>query len=233
MRRFILIFLVFGAIAPNTLFCQLKNRIDLQTGLIHHYFDDSPIMNTNYTNKGRGVLGGLLYNSVGLQYNRKLNTKNSISFGYMYYHENYWNVHPKLLKNVVSNRSYNTFNVTYERYLFLNHFLLFTYGSGINYRKGSESVVVNYGYFPSLNSYESLLETRIINDIGVNFRTGIEYSPLKWLTLFTKFDIIGFIYMNDKEAIERLKDSNGYNYEKYPHRFDLSWRFGIGFNFGK
>lgn len=231
MKQLFLVILVFGAIAPNTILCQSNNSIMLQSGLLHSFFDGSPMMNTKYTNEERGVFNGLLFNSVGLQFARRLNSKNSISFGYLYYSEYYWNVHPNLLKNVVTMRNYNTFNITYERNHFLNQSFSLTYGSGINYRNGSESVVVNYGYFPSLNSYEPLLETRKINDIGINLRTGLEYSPLKWLTLYTKFDLIGFAYLNDKKAIERLKDSNSYNYKEYPHRFDLSWNFGIGFNF--
>lgn len=233
MKKLFLIILVLGAIAPNTTLCQSNNSIMLQSGLFHNFFDGSPMMNTKYANEELGVFNGQLYNSVGLLYARRLNSKNSISFGYLYYSEYYWNVYPNLLKNVVTKRNYNTFNVTYERNLFFNQSFSLTYGSGINYRNGSESVVVNYGYIPSLNSYESLLEVREINDIGINLRTGFEYSPLKWLTLYTKLDLIGFAYLNDKKAIERLQDPNSYNYKEYPHRFDLSWNFGIGFNFGK
>ncbi len=227
------IFYTLWAIVPSVVISQNMNRISVQTGLMHCFFDDSPLMNTNYSNRARGVFGGLLYNSLGLQYSRRLNTNSSISFEYLYFYEGYWNVHPNLLKNVVTERGYNTFNFTYERNLFFNQYFSFTYGSGINYRNGYEAIVVNYGYFAALGTYESLVETRSMNDIGINIRTGIEYSPLKWLTLFTKFDLIGFIYLNDQKAIERLKKSDSYNYGKYPHRFDLSWRFGMGFNFGK
>jgi hypothetical protein len=70
---------------------------------------------------------------------------------------------------------------------------------------------------------------REVGDIGLNARAGIEYSPLKWLTLYSKFDFIGFVYLHNKKAIQELQGL--YGYDNYPHRFDLSWRFRIGFNF--
>lgn len=215
---------------PNNTFAQNNNRLSIQTGLFHCFFDDSPLLNIKNTNKVNKPFNGLLYNSVGLQYKRKLNIKNSISFEYMYYNETYLNVHPNLLKNVVSNRNYNTFNVTYERVYPISKFNV-TYGGGVNYRSGRESIVVNYGYFYSIGFWESLIETRSVNDIGVNLRVGFEYSPLKWLTIYSKFDCLSFIYINDKKSIRRLQDV--YDYKEYPRHFDLSWRFGIGFNFGK
>lgn len=231
MTRFLLISLiVLGAIASSTVFSQKNNRLTLQTGMFHSFFDESPILNTNYKNKASRPFKGLFYNSLGFQYSRVLNPKSTISIEYMYYYEGYWNVQPNLLKNVVFSRSYNTINVTYERILPFSKFNI-TYGGGVNYRNGSESIVVNYYYFGSLGFYESLLETRILNDIGLNLRTGIEYKPKPWITFSTKFDLLGFIYLNDKKAVQKLQQN--YNYKDYPYRFDLSWRFGIGFNFGK
>lgn len=220
--------MVVGAFSPTAIFSQLNNRISIQTGLFHTFFDGSPILNVNYQSKTLKPFRGTLYNSLSLQYLRKLETKNYLSVEYQYYYEHYWNVHPNLLKNVVAQRSYNTFNVTYERVLDLNKKIAFTYGGGINYRKGSELIAVSYGYFANWG-YHSNFEYRAVSDWGLNIRTGIEYSPVRWLTLYTKFDLIGFVYLHDKKQIERIKS---YDYKTYPHRFDLSWRFGMGFNFG-
>lgn len=225
VRVFIAV-VVVGVFSPTTIFSQ-NNRISIQTGLFHSFFDESPILNVNYPNNGK-LLKGVLYSSFGVQYLRKIGTKNYLSVEYQYYYKHYWNVHPNLLKNVVAQRSYNTFNITYERALSLKHNFTFTYGGGINYRKGNELIAESYGYFSGWG-YHSNFESRKVSDWGLNIRTGIEYSPLKWLTLYTKFDLIGFLYLHDKEQIERIKS---YGYKNYPHRFDLSWRFGIGFNFG-
>lgn len=227
MKQFVIsIIILIGTCFPINIYAQNKNRIFIQTGLFHHFFDKSPILNVNYMSKARGIFGGLFYNSLGLEYSRKINSFNSISLEYMYFYEYYWNVHPNLLKNVISDRNYNTFNINYERKLPLSNQLDITLSSGLIYRQGKEVVVVNYGYS---SFYESLNHVRMLNDIGLNLRAGIEYSPLKWLTLSTKFDLIGLVYMHDKKSIRDLKEH--YEYKKYPHRFDVSWRFGIGFNF--
>lgn len=228
LQRTICSIAMLAAFAANMAFAQ-KNSVRFQTGLFHYFFDESPVINVNYLDKGNGFLGGLLYNSFGLQYSRTIKDDNVLSFEYMLYNAYYWNVHPNLMNKVVAKRDYNTFNVNYKRILPLNSNLDFTYGGGINYRHGSESIVVNYGYFPGANFYESLMEVRTLDDLGLNLRTGINYKPIKWLTLYSEIDLIGFIYMNDKSAIQRLNEV--YDYEKYPYRFDLSWRFGIGFNF--
>lgn len=231
MNRFSFFFIVLGTIVPGTLHSQSNNRIAVQTGLFHCFFDGSPMLNTNYRNKDIKPFGGLLYNSVGLQYLRKSIKKNRISIEYMYYYHDYWNVSPNVLRKTMHQRGYSTFNVTYEREVFLSSNFCFTYGGGINYRNGSESVVVNYGLYWDGEFHELLVESRDVHDIGLNLRTGIEYTPVTWLTLYSKFDCIGFAYMNSKKTIQELQDV--YDYKSYPHRFDLSWRFGIGFNFGK
>lgn len=227
-RLYMLIIMVLGVFTPSTIFAQ-NNRISIHSGLFHSFFDGSPILNTNYLNNGQKPFKGLFYNSLGIQYERKLNSKSSLSFEYNYYYEIYQNIYPELAKNVVFDRQSNIFNMNYTRVIYSKSRINLPIGLGLNYRHGAESIVVNYGYFAYLNTYESLVETRKQQDIGLNLRAGIEYSPLKWLTLYSNFDLIGFVYMHDKNAIERIQKTYGYN--KYPHRFDLSWRFGIGFNF--
>ena len=228
MYRFLYFLLILGATSPSITFAQNNNRISVQTGLFHSFFDSSPLLNTNYKNKTRGVLNGLFYNSLGIQYSRKLNSESTITIEYMYFYEYYWNVHPNLIKNVITDRNYNTFNLTYERFFPISKFN-FTFGSGANYRNGSESIVVSYYYLSYPGFWESQIEIRTINDFGVNLRVGIEYSPLKWITFYSKFDLVAFVYVHDKKKIQQLKDI--YGYQNYPHRFDLSMRFGVGFNF--
>lgn len=227
-RLYLLMTIVLGAFAPSTIFSQ-NNRVSIHSGLFHSFFDGSPILNTNYLNKGNKPFNGLFYNSLGIQYERKLNSKSSLSFEYNYYYEIYENIYPNFLTNTVFKRENNSFNLNYNRILSINNWLDIKYGGGLNYRHGRESVVVGYYEFPYLGGHEILVEPRLQNDLGVNIRGGIDYHPLPWLTLFSNFDLIGFVYLDDKKAINRIQDA--YDYNKYPHRFDLSWRFGMGFNF--
>jgi hypothetical protein len=55
------------------------------------------------------------------------------------------------------------------------------------------------------------------------------YSPKKWLTLYSNIDLLSFVNINDKAMAKELKEV--YNSPQYPTRFDLSLKFGIGFNF--
>ena len=228
MKQFVISFLILlGIHASNSIFAQNNNRLSIQTGLFHCFFDGSPILNLKYQNKNIKPFRGALYNSLGVQYLRKISEKDMISLEYAYFYKYYRNAQHDLSKNVVSDRGYNTFNTTYERALSLKSNFTYTYGGGLTYRYGSEYVLINHSNI----GCESLLETRNVKDFGVNIRTGIEYSPLKWLTLYSKFDFISFVYMYDKKTIKKLQDV--YGYKEYPHNFDLSWRFGLGFNFGK
>ena len=223
MKKTTILLMVLGALVPSIIFCQ-KNRMSIYTGLFHEYFDGSPMLNVNYHSDESGFLRDRLYNSYGIEYLRILNSKSQISIeasgiarGWSYMYSN-------SITNVVSGRKFFTVNVNYERILPLSNKINFTYGGGINYRRGSEGIVVSY-YL----KYDVGSVSRFINDFGLNVRTGIEYTPLKWLTLYTKFNFIGFVYFDHRETINKLQDV--YGYEKYPNRFDMSWRFGVGFNF--
>ena len=74
MKRLLIIFTLFGAIAPNVVSAQ-NNRLAIQTGLFHYFFDKTPVLNTNYLDKQRKPFSGLFYNSLGIQYQRKINKK--------------------------------------------------------------------------------------------------------------------------------------------------------------
>lgn len=115
-RLYLLMTIVLGAFAPSTIFSQ-NNRVSIHSGLFHSFFDGSPILNTNYLNKGNKPFNGLFYNSLGIQYERKLNSKSSLSFEYNYYYEIYENIYPNFLTNTVFKRENNSFNLNYNRIL--------------------------------------------------------------------------------------------------------------------
>lgn len=148
--RFLLILLVLGTVVPSTTFGQStdstkvkKNRISVQTGLFHCFFDKTPVLNVNYPIEGGKPFRGTLYNSLGLKLLRKIHPNSSISIEYLLFYEEYQHTgYPNLLTNIISRRNYNMFNVTYQHLFPVNSNFSFTYGGGVNYRYGSESVVV-------------------------------------------------------------------------------------------
>lgn len=226
--RVVKIILLGALCAPSIVFCQAKNSISVQTGLMHCFFDGSPLMNAKYPSKAIKPFQGVLINSVGIRVERKFRTNNSISVDFMNFFEGYTKTFKELKKNQVYHRMFNTATINYNRIISKNDKFSFVFGGGLNYRFGHESVIVAYGYFPNLGA-ESLVEVAKRSDFGINLIGGIEYTPLKWITLYSKLDFLGFVYMVDKQAYQKLK--NVYGMDNYPNRFDLSLKMGVGFNF--
>jgi hypothetical protein len=221
---------------PSILFAQPKNRITLQTGLFHCFFDGSPLMNINYQNKAKKPFNGLLINSLGILYNRKIKEKNFIGLEYNSFREEYdkhLNKYPSE-EPIVDNRLFFTITLNYGRILPLGKQVNFIYGGGVNFRSGSEAIIISRGIIGVWNGmtiYELVEENLIRNDFGLNTFIGIDYTPLKWLTLSTKINFLGIVYVNDKDGMREMREV--YHSPQFPSRYDLSFNFGIGFNFGK
>lgn len=225
----IVILIILGALsAPSIVFCQTKNSISVQTGLMHCFFDGSPLMNVKYSSKAIKPFNGVLINSVGLRYERRLKNQYSISVEFMNFFEGYTKTFEEQMKNQVYERAFNTLNINCNREIKLKDKISFVYGGGIDYRYGQEVIIVNYSYFSNLG-YESLNEVTKRSDFGINIFGGIKYTPLNWFTLYTKVDFLGFVYMADRQAYQKLKNIYGMN--NYPNRFDLSLKLGVSFNF--
>lgn len=233
---------MLGIIAPGITISQNNNRISIQTGLFHSFFDGSSIVNKERQASSKfnfrdphNYFGGYLNDSWGIQFQRKINSKSSISAEYMVlnasydYKEVYNN---PTAKPVICTRQLKYFNINYIRQLKLSNQFDFVYGGGLNYIWGSESTY-HYTDWAGWGG-EPRFYTHYRNDVGLNLRTGIEYSPLKWLTLYTNFDFIGIAY-SDAKDIDRKNASKFYKenhgIKNIPSRYDLSWRFGLGFNF--
>ena len=230
--------------SPSATFCQSngstiykKNRISLQTGLFHYFFDGAPILNVNYRESSQGeprtgVFNQLLISSIGLRYDRSLNKQSRVGIEVTSFRNTYWK-HSVTFPDgdfynppvpLVYFRSFLTLNIDYLRVIFSSSDFNFITGGGLCYRRGPESIIVNKGLFGPL------LESSTKNDIGLNVFGGIEYSPIDWFTIYSKIDFMGLVYLHDKENIKELRSyGNMPNY--YPSRFDLSWRFGVGINF--
>src|SRR5690554_72426 len=226
-----LFILLFGLLASDITIAQ-KNRLSLYSGLFHNYFDGSPMLNINYHSDEWGILKNRFYSSFGIAFQREFNSKSSIT-GEIDYRTNYWEyVLADLKTNLVDSREYLTVNVGYNKNYKVSEKIDIIFGGGINFRRGYESIVVSYGKFIGFDTYHPNLISRNVNDFGLNIKTGIEYTPVKWLTLYSSFNLFGFFFLDDSETIELLqRDYEGYGYVEYPHRFDLSWRFGVGINF--
>ena len=221
--------IILGALcAPSIVFCQTKNSISIQTGLLHCFFDGSPLMNTKYPSKVIKPFNGVLINSVGLDVTRKINNSNQVSIEAMYFFESYRKNFSEHLTKVVGDRGFLTLNLKYGKIHEITSNWNLVFGIGLAIRLGHESIIVNSGQIAS-----GYYETNVINinrsDIGTNIFSGVEYRILHNLSIYSKLDFLGFIYLNDKNAKRKLEDT--YNIYGFPSRYDLSLKLGISFNF--
>jgi len=234
-----ILFFTLVTFVPSALLSQKNNRISIQTGLFHSFFDGSSIINkeiNNYKKVPRNLFGGVLNDSKGFGYQRKINSKSSISFEYMVLNTGYDYtevINNSGVKPVIATRNLKSVNLNYSRILPISQKFDFVYGGGLNYLWGYEGL---YHYTAYFGWGEPRFYGFYRNDFGINLRTGIEYKPIKWITLFTNFDILGIAYLG-AEDIDGNNAEEFYNdkfdLKNIPSRYDLSWRFGIGFNFGK
>jgi hypothetical protein len=220
--------------APGIIFAQTKNRISFQTGLVHCFFDGSPIMNFRYPSTAHKPFNGLLLNSLGISYQRKIGLQNFLNLEYNSFRESYRkhsNTYP-ITEPLVYQRLFSTVKINFIRTIKVTDRWQFLYGGGICYRGGSEVIIVNRGILGYHNGnpiYELNLVNVSRNDLGLNVFGGIEYTPRTWLTFYSKIDFFGLVYINPTDSQEKLK--NVYDSPQYPSRYDLSLKFGIGFNF--
>jgi hypothetical protein len=234
LQKTICLLAVLAAFAANTAFSQ-KNSVRLQTGFFHCFFDKSPILNVNYpSNNQNDIFNGLLINSIGLSYVRSINEKSQIGIEIQSFSERYTkHTTADYIENpIVGWRNFFTIGTNYLRTRTIQEKLNFIYGTGLHYRTGDETIIISripIGNFNGQTVYELLVEHIERNDIGINLSTGLEYSPKKWLTFYSKIDLLSFVYINDKAMAKELKEV--YDSPQYPSRFDLSLKFGIGFNF--
>lgn len=241
MKQYLILGLFF--LSPAILLSQMKNRISIQTGLFHVQFDGTPIINTKkieYGNAPQNMFGGYLNDSWGIMYERYITKRSYISAEYMncntkYFAEDFTTLSVPL----ITSRKIKVLNVNYTRKIPICKNMNLIFGGGVNYIWGKEHIFLeNSCNIFGCSSY--VLEYNR-NDIGLNTRGGIEYNILDWLTVYSYINFIGIIYSNTKNGAggyhtgENTKNylSDNYGLHNIPSRFDLSWNFGIGFNFGK
>lgn len=243
MRARITILLMLGAFAPSIILAQTKNRISLQTGLFHSFFDGTPVVNSTPTNPTKRIknyriltnlLHGTLNDSRGINYERQLNPKSSISVEYMFLDAGYdfdETFNNSSVKPLISGRNIRFVNINYSRKANLSEKFDLKYGGGFNYCWGWEQLY----HYTLLNGWgEPRYYAYKRNDYGLNGRFGIEYTPIKWLTLYSNVDFLGIVYLgaetNDGDMVKDYYKEK-FGLKNIPSRYDLSWRFGIGFNF--
>lgn len=242
IKKLMYLLLMLGAFAPSFLTAQ-NNRIAIQTGLFHITFDKTPLFNSMKTTtkillrNPYSYFGGHFNESLGFHYERKLINNTSLSLEYMSHNVTYEYIFKGLSTKdkgpFLVSKMTKKININYNRKVRLSNKIEFVYGGGVNYIWGEEMVYL-FSNATNWGGYEPHFYSIYRNDVGFNIRTGIEYSPIKRITLYTNFDFLGIAFLNAKglngdDSYRFFKDK--YNVDHLPSRWDISWQFGIGFNF--
>ncbi len=215
---YILLFLSITQLAS----AQSRHTISIQSGVIHSFFDNTPLMNINYTSKDQGLFHGVFLGSAGLSYAYALNQKSSITAeatilanSYRKYRYEY----PVGEKYTIS-RILGTFCLKYNRYTELTERTRFFYGLGASYRYGIQDVRSG----PNI-SFCSTLSKRYQSNLGLTTTTGLQYQLNKRFSLYTMLDLRTVAFNTGGYF------KNTILYDRSPNRFDLSLKVGLSFHF--
>jgi hypothetical protein len=205
----------------------LKNRISFQTGPFHYFFDESRVINT-------GTLkyppNGVFNASFGAAYQHQLPTNRWMSFELMRYQASYIYATPQPAIFRTVHRQNIDINACFLTPKPLHPKLNVLYGAGPSIRFAnyeSDAIATN----PETLYWISMTYNNI--NIGANGRLSLEYTPVKWVTLFTQLQMAAYVYARNIRFTNKFEVEPYFKPTKFnlPSRFDLSLRFGIGINF--
>lgn len=225
MKHFLILFLLVGLTphAQNT----YKNRLSFQTGLFHYSFDESRLMNTGEL---KYPPNGIFNASFSAAYQHQLPTQRWISIEMQRYQASY--IYRSDVATVFRtvHRQNIDLNATFITTKALQPKLNLCYGAGPGIRFAtyeSDSLAVDpetlYWTSRSLDQFQ----------IGANGRFGLEYTPFKWLTLFSQLQMAAYVYARNVSFSSKFEVEPYFKPTKFnvPSRFDLALRFGVGINF--
>ncbi len=210
-----------------------RNSIRFQSGLVHCSFDGTPLFNLENANYDENQF---LNASFGVQYQRILKNQIKLQTDFLLYAHSFKTVDQVILFNNQPRNIYETKSKFYTDLQFcflkstpLHKTLAFNYGLGpvlrlASYTYWEPQVIPSCFGPPTTNSL----------DVGINTRAEIAYSPVKWFTIFTQLNFIGFMYRFDDPFGSKpeplIVNTSPFQFN-FPSRFDLSLRLGVGINF--
>lgn len=197
---------------------QIKHSLSIQSGLIHSFFDNTPLVNLNYTSKDQGIFHGVFLGSNGLSYAFTLNNKSSIAFEGTRLARTYEKYRNDYQMGDLERRVLSTFCIKYIRNFLLTEKTKFIYGAGVSYRKGFEDIHLG----PAPWQFNSSV---VQYNIGLTTVAGVQYPLNNSFSIYSLIDL--------RTTLVNL-DNNFQNpriYNRYPNRFDLSLKLGLSFHF--
>ena len=227
MRTTLIFALILHCSMQCLLFAQSKNQLSIQTGLFHRFLDGGPLMNIGQYRTASNIF----LESYGLQYQRKLNKTQLLAVNLSAYSNwCYW-INDAESELIRSNRSYLALSGTFSNSKVLSKKIDMLYGGGIDFRVISYVVDSFMLTSPFVNIYSYDGQQF---QLGAHGQVGLSYTPNKWLSLYTQFIATAYLFSNNFGTNWYTQAFDDFTYKKdfkFPSRFDLSLRFGVGINF--
>lgn len=198
-----------------------KHTFSLNTGLRYFFDKDTPVV---VTNKKTSFIEELFILNSGFTYSYKI--KNSyigldVNFFYNDYKRNESAIPSPSIKN------FGTFQLYYSRKFKSFDKIDIYWKTGLVYRHGAETVII--ARIPLFQDYyELIIEDSRLRNFGLVAGLNMHYNLNSRWFLSSDLDFTGFFYMHDTERLKEV-----YNITKYPSRFDLNFKLGIGRKFSK
>lgn len=215
MKKSILIIFISASLS---VFSQSKHSISIQSGLIHSYFDNTPLVNFNYTSKDQGIFQGVHLGSVGVDYAYQINPKNIVAVEYSRLANSYKETWAHHSIGDICSRNFRTLYLKYQRGNSISKKTSFIYGTGVSFRYGETSL------FTSSSQYTHEYNER---NLALNAFVGINHSINKRFSIFYKFDLRSIVYYVNRVELFTYPELH----PGYPNRFDLSLKLGLSFHF--
>lgn len=191
------------------------NRISIQTGTLHCFFDGSNVKTQN--------------TSFGVQYQGRTKRQHNYSLEFMHYYHPFENSYNSGLY-LSGNLRNADLNMTFLGSRSIGENFQFSFGAGPSMRMSYyelDSIVIPFNLVDGDYYYAIQLKG------GINGRIGLEYQPVKWLTIYSHVNLCHY-FMVQKVLFDNptlFDQGNKLQARTFPSRFDLSLRFGVGINF--
>ena len=220
------LFLAICAVSLLTAKAKAQHQIGIQSGAFHYFFDIAPIKTDSED--------GLSKLSYGLQYQYQKSSKKLISAQYNYlFDAKKWS-NDAMTEKYLNYRRMQELNVVFSNQNQLYKKLNWTYGVGPTLRK--EWFALDTIAVPITNSlpYDIHLYQSHQLQLGMKGQISINYTPFKWLTLYSQLQLSGYLLSRQIGANYNDQLISDFGFQQrinFPSRFHSSLTFGLGFNF--
>lgn len=203
-----------------------QHQISVQPYAFNYFFDNSPLLSTGIS--GYAKTPNYAY---GIQYQFQKSNQRLISAQFNLIRElNRWDIEGTTL-TYGNYRRVQEVNVTFSGQKPICKKVNWTFGAGPTVRNIYYiNDTLDHITFPQITRFYISQYLQL----GVKGQTSINYTPFKWLTLYSQLNFSGYMLSREgfyNSSIDFINDFVGKKRFNFPSRFYSSLTIGVGINF--